>query len=222
MAVGEFHRFKSREELATALAKAIGENLSNSIKKSGAASLAVSGGSTPKHLFEKLSALRIDWPNVAITLVDDRCVPPDHDRSNEKLVRKNLLQEHAASARFIPLVNEQTDILDVPRPLSVAVLGMGTDGHTASFFPGGDMLAEATDPHTNAAVVPMNAPGAGEPRVTMTLPLLAMAETLILHIEGDEKRSVLEDALKDGPADDMPIRHILHHPSAELEIYWSP
>src|SRR3546814_15331554 len=86
---------------------------------------------------------------------------------------------------------------------------MGTDGHTASFFPAGDRLAEAHDPAGAAAVLPMRAPGAGEPRVTLTLPLIAAAGRVYLHIEGAEKAAVLAAALRDGPVEAMPVRAVL-------------
>ena len=101
-------------------------------------------------------------------------------------------------------------------------LGMGTDGHTASFFPGGDNLDAATDPATDVLFMPMTAPGAQETRITMTLPAIVSAKYLVLHIEGEEKRRVYEEALKDGPANDMPIRHVLRHPDAKLHVYWAP
>jgi 6-phosphogluconolactonase len=102
----------------------------------------------------------------------------------------------------------------------VVVLGMGNDGHTASFFPGGDNLATALA--GEAPVVTMRAPGAGEPRVTLSLNRLLKADGLYLHIEGEEKAKVLEQALADGPVEDMPIRAVLRQTVTPLNVYWCP
>jgi 6-phosphogluconolactonase len=99
------------------------------------------------------------------------------------------------------------------------VLGMGTDGHTASFFPGGDKLAEAIDPHTQARIIGINAPGAGEPRLTFTLPAILEAKFIALHVEGAEKQKVLAEARQPGPPEAMPIRAVLQS-SNPVTIYW--
>ena len=97
---------------------------------------------------------------------------------------------------------------------------MGNDGHTASFFPGGDTLDEAlTKPGPALAI---HAPGAGEPRVTQTLPRLLHTRALYLHIEGEEKAEVLEKALGDGAVEDMPVRAVLRSGRHAIIVYWAP
>jgi 6-phosphogluconolactonase len=99
---------------------------------------------------------------------------------------------------------------------------MGNDGHTASFFPGGDRLADALDPATPARVLPMRAPGAGEPRITLTLPPILAARHLYLHIEGAEKYGLLEDAIGGtGEGADYPIRHVLRHATTPVRVFYS-
>jgi len=146
-------------------------------------------------------------------------VPESSERSNARLVRKHLLQNKAAAARFVPLV-DNPDAENIPA-FDVAVLGMGNDGHTASFFPGGDTLAEAIDAETRKRLIAITAPGAGEPRLTFTLPVLAQAGRLALHIEGAEKKQVLKQALAEGPQEDMPVRAVLRGP-APVTLYWCP
>jgi 6-phosphogluconolactonase len=97
---------------------------------------------------------------------------------------------------------------------------MGNDGHTASFFPGGDNLAAALT--GEGPIVSMTAPGAGEPRVTLTLKRLLSARALYLQIEGEEKAATLRKAEGEGPIEAMPVRAILRAASAPLMIYWSP
>ena len=222
--------FPDSEALAEALAARVADALRDALAARDMASLAVSGGTTPKRFLRALAAQSLDWSGVRVTLVDERWVGEGNERSNAALVREHLLHGAAAQAHFVPLYR------DVPRPedalaevdaalapllpLDVAVLGMGPDGHTASFFPGGDRLAEALDPAASARVLPIRAPGAGEPRITLTLPVLREARHLFLHIEGEAKREVLQRAA--GPAGrELPVSAVLD--AAEPpEIYWCP
>lgn len=211
--------FDARDVLAETLARDVADELARAIAAKGKATLAVSGGSTPKLFFEKLSNIDLPWARVSVTLVDERQVPESSERSNARLVRTHLLKNKAAAARFIPLAGNP-DAEKAP-PFDVAILGMGNDGHTASFFPGGDRLAEALDERSSKRLVEINAPGAGEPRLTFTLPVLEAAGRLKLHIEGDEKKDVLRKALGQGPKEDMPVRAVLRS-AAPLTLYWCP
>ncbi len=211
--------FEARETLAETLARDVADELTRAIEAKGKATLAVSGGSTPKLFFEKLSEIDIPWSRVSVTLVDERQVPETSERSNARLVRQHLLQNRAAAAKFIPLVGNP-DAAKVPA-FDVAILGMGSDGHTASFFPGGDRLAEALDADSGKRLIEINAPGAGEPRLTFTLPMLEQAGRLALHIEGAEKQQVLKQALAAGPEEDMPVRAVLRG-AAPVTLYWCP
>jgi 6-phosphogluconolactonase len=229
----DMHTFDNGPALVQGLAGAVSAALTAAIKARGSASLAVSGGSTPKAFFKVLSQSKIDWSKVSVTLVDERFVEPDSDRSNEKLVRDNLLIDAASSAKFEPLfyptataeeaaatATKQTAAIG--SPFDVAILGMGTDGHTASFFPGGSRLSEALDAATPRGVMTMEADGAGEPRLTFTFSSLQDAGFLVLHIEGAGKKDVLAKAQADGDEADMPIRAMLRRAASPLQIYWAP
>ncbi len=211
--------FENREALAAGLAADVATALENHVATTGKACLAVSGGSTPKLFFQVLSTKDISWGKITVTLVDERQVPDTNPRSNAKLLRENLLQNRAAGALFSPLF-DNPGVGKIPA-LDVVVLGMGNDGHTASFFPGGDHLKEALDPATPQRVMAISAPAAGEPRLTFTLPALLEAEFLCLHIEGLEKRSVLDAALAAGPVEAMPVRAVLRSPKP-LTLFWCP
>ena len=230
----ERHDFANPMALADALAQSVASDLRAALQARDVASLALSGGNTPKAFMQALAQQPLDWGRVVVTLVDERWVPEIHPRSNARLLRENLLQGPASAASFLPLYRataEPETALDelehdlaaaLPWPLDVAVLGMGEDGHTASFFPGGDWLAQALDPAGSARILPMRAPGADEPRITLTLPPLLQAEHLYLHIEGAAKRRVLDQAVSGtGEGGHFPIRNVLRHATSPVRTYWS-
>lgn len=217
--IGARKTFDSRHALASSLAGDVAAALAARIAVKGTATLAVSGGTTPALFFRHLSTCGIAWSKTVVTLVDERQVPETSPRSNAALVKTVLMQDKAAKARFVPLFENVAEAAALS--LDVVVLGMGNDGHTASFFPGGDTLAEAIDPATPKSIIAVSAPGSGEPRLTYTLPKLLAASTLCLHIEGDEKMKVLQQALSKGDAADMPIRAVLAA-AAPLQLYWCP
>jgi 6-phosphogluconolactonase len=225
----EWHVFASRAEPAKALAGRIADTLAAAIAKRGTGFLAVSGGSTPALFFAELSRMRIDWSKVIVTLVDERLAPPSSPRSNAGLVTGKLLQGPAAAARFVPLYHEAETVehaaalagealRGLPWPLDAVVLGMGTDGHTASFFPDAGNLDALLDPASDRILSAVHAPSGIEPRLTLTLAPIAAAGFLALHIEGAEKRQVLDRALA---GERLPIRAVFDHAARPVEIFWA-
>jgi len=228
------HNFADAEAQAVTLAKRLAERLRTGLGARGHALLAVSGGSTPKALFAHLAREALDWAHVRITLVDERWVPADDPRSNARLVQSTLLQHAARAASFVPLYTgaatpeaglaEATARINaLPLPFDAVVLGMGDDGHTASFFPGGDHLDLALNLHHRAAVVSMRAPAAREPRITLTLATLLETHALYLLVSGARKREVLADAqLGLGAAQHYPVRAVLTQKRVPVAVYWCP
>lgn len=226
----DWRTFPTREALAEALADDVADVLRHALKTREQALLAVSGGSTPGNFFDALSWKHLDWANVVVTLVDERFVPPSSDRSNERLVRERLLRNEARLARFMPLYSNAASVEAAAgqadaglalfgRAPDAVVLGMGLDGHTASFFPDAPNLDALTDPAQTRRVMPVDAPSAGEPRLTLTLPLLVGARFVALHIEGQEKKAVLEAALT--PGGNKPISAIFAHAHGPVPVYWA-
>lgn len=231
MALPRWNEFATRDELAAALAAKVADALQAAIARHGEAFLAVSGGTTPGRFMAALSQEKLDWSKVIVTLVDERFVPESSPRSNASLAKANLLQNNAAAARFAPLYHEAATVGDaaamadaeiraLPWPLDAAILGMGGDGHTASFFPDAQGLDALLDPTSARIVMPVHAASAGEPRLSLTLPALVGAGLLVVHIEGAEKRSVLDGAMAAKKA--LPIRTVLDRAPRAAEIYWAP
>lgn len=225
------HDFATREALAEALARAVADVLRQAIADRGTAFLAVSGGTTPARFMAALSREPLDWRSVAVTLVDERFVPDTSPRSNAALAKTNLLQNAASAAQFVPLYRDAGSVTEaateadtafraLPWPLDAAILGMGTDGHTASFFPDADELDALLDTRSGTFVMPVHAASAGEPRLTLTLASLVTAKFLALHIEGAEKRRVLERAIETGG--DLPVGAVLERAAKPIEIFWAP
>lgn len=215
------------------MAQQIADELRAAIAARGRATLAVSGGKSPIALFEQLREQALDWSQVTVLLVDERCVPHDHADSNTALVRQHLLQGAAAAASFsslfdnVPADLNDTALLDLVAaanqrlstirfPLDVVVLGMGEDGHTASLFPAAPGLDHAlTSGRPMAWVRPATAPYA---RLTLTLPVLLAARHLHLSIAGDAKRKVYQEAAKAAsPA--LPISLLLNHPACTVQVW---
>ena len=190
------------------------------------ASLAVPGGTTPGPIFDDLCDADLDWSRVHVLLTDERWVPEDHERSNARLVRGRLLVERAAEAVFVPFyrpVEDPEDALDElmeavrpELPVSILLLGMGVDMHTASLFPGADRLDDALKSDA-PPLMAMRAPGAPEPRVTLTAPVLTDAMTTHLVVTGEEKRAALERARKLPPAE-APVALVLR----DATVHWAP
>ena len=179
------------------LARFLADGLREALKRAPFASLAVSGGNTPKAVFPLLAQADLAWERVWITLTDERWLPPGHEGSNEGLARRLLLQGKAERARFIGFWSEASSpenalpgleyrLRQVPWPLDMVFLGMGPDGHIASLFPGDPALEVETGRVTTAM-----GPPPYTDRITLVLPELAHARRVALLANGPEKQAIL-------------------------------
>jgi len=166
--------------------------------------IALSGGSTPGPAYELAAALQPDWSRSELWFADERCVEPDDERSNYRLVRQRLLDrlehrpaaEHRVRGELAP--EEAAELYDSELrgvTLDFVLLGIGPDGHTASLFPNDPALKEQ-----ERRAVAVHRPDAD--RVTMTLPVLRGAATVAFLVVGRDKAPAVARALGDiaGPA----------------------
>ncbi len=225
----KINSFENDEALSDALCERIVSDLSAGIEKNGRAYLAVSGGNTPKKVFEKLSKSDLFWTKVIVTLVDERWVKPNDLKSNEKLVKEHLLQNKARTALFIPLKNVEITAKDGEKitrnrlksikNFDVVILGMGDDAHTASFFPHAKELDTAFNTQefccaTTATVEPLE-------RMTLSRGFLLSTKNLILHIEGKKKKEVFDLACASDDMYEKPIISMMQQEKPILEVYYA-
>ncbi|NRP36456.1 6-phosphogluconolactonase [Marinobacterium sp. xm-d-579] len=226
-------QFDTRESLESRLSEEIVALLKAGIEERGRATLVVSGGRTPAALFQSLSVQELDWSKVWITLADERWVPDTHEDSNALSVKTHLLQNRAAAAHFIPHFNDaeypcsgQTKLEEVlselPKEFDAVILGMGEDGHTASFFPNAPELTAALNPYGFKACMGVTPPVAPHLRMTLTLQRLLHAKRIFIHLCGDSKLPVLEQAMGEGDTEEMPVRAVLRQSKTPVDIYWAP
>jgi 6-phosphogluconolactonase len=222
--------FASRPALMRAAAERLAAALEDSIRRHGSACAALSGGSTPELAYRELAKTPLDWPKVTLALVDERFVPPTDAASNQALIQRTLGPAFDMGARLAPMffpaatVTDSADQADAQYALlriDIALMGMGEDGHTASWFPGSSELGGALDLDNPRSVIAVHAPqaaGAAD-RLTLTRAALARAGALMLVITGDDKRAKLESALAQH---DAPVTALFNDRLPAPQVMWAP
>jgi len=219
--------YQSRSSQADQLAALVAEQLASALTSHEKAVLIVAGGSTPKMFMNSLSKTSIDWARVTVIPSDERWVENTHPRSNDRFIRANLLINQAAAATVVTLYVEnatpsvaveelESELQSYKTYPAICVLGMGEDAHFASLFPGSVNLREALDPNANASVLVIEAPGARETRVSLTLSRILKSAAIHLLISGVGKLTTLEKATRSGETEEMPIRALLNNSSLEI------
>lgn len=217
--------YPDREMMMIDLADQLAGDLNTALMTHDRATFSVPGGTTPGPVFDTLSAVNLHWDRISVVLNDERWVPESSPRSNTRLLKQRLLIDKAADANLLPLyaptgspeesLDELSQMIAPHLPISVLLLGMGADMHTASLFPGADNLEAALGRHA-PPLMAMRADGAGEPRITLTAPVLSGALAIHLLITGKEKRAALQTARHLTPSE-APVRLILD----TATIHWA-
>ena len=206
-----FHEAGSPADAAKSAAEFLLAQANAAVQRRGRAAIAVSGGSTPRLMFEGLASRGCDWKNVHIFWVDERCVPPGHSESNYRMTREAFLdpcgfpaeQVHRiegelppqqAADRYVALIQEffQLQPDELPR-FDVVHLGMGADAHTASLFPGESLILDRK--HIAASVY---SAARDSHRITLLPGVLLDARSAFFLVTGDDKAE--------------PLRRLLHEP----------
>lgn len=220
-------KFSTSSELNNQFVKEIVEKLSVGIAQDGRASLLVSGGNTPKPLFEALKDAELDWSKVDIALVDDRWVPLTDPASNESMVKEHLLINKAADANFVGMKTTHTDAFDavedvtanlskIKTPFDIVILGMGEDGHTASIFPCCLQLDDGlTTEKPILATQPTTAP---HQRMTFSRTALMNSKQLYLHLVGESKEAVLNRVGSETDVRKAPISAFLNQSDVPMTV----
>lgn len=222
-------RFENPAALDAALARDVAERLRAAIATRDKASLVVSGGSTPKGLFQALARYELAWHKVTVLLADERWVPHDHVDCNERMVREHLLTGQARQARLLSLIDGYPDSaanlaavrqrLAAMDSFDVVVLGMGLDGHTASLFPDAPQLREGLQ--TTEPVLMTSPQLAPHERISLSLRRLQDTRHGVVHIVGEDKMSVLEQALGSDDHLAYPILNFVTG-AARFTVYFAP
>lgn len=200
--------YPDQEIMAMAIANKVVGELSSQLKRNDTVTLVVPGGSTPELVFDMLSGAKLDWDRVKVLPTNERWMSEEDARPNIKLAKEHLLRGPAAAAQFIPLYVEADTpeetlgklIADVEgaMPVTVAIVGMGTDMHTAGLYPGAENLHKALADNAPSIMV-MRGGTMETPQISMTPSVLCEALSIHVVITGAEKRLAVEKARKLSP-----------------------
>jgi 6-phosphogluconolactonase len=169
--------------------------------------VALTGGSTPRATYERVAAVRLDWSGVDIWFTDERCVPPEHEHSNFRMIEQALLSKiegatvHRMRGELGPddgAAAYENELAEFgPEVLDLILLGLGPDAHICSLFPGDDALGER-----ERRVVGVETPGMAPlvPRITLSLSVVNSSRQIVFLVTGEDKAEAVGRAFR-GPPD---------------------
>jgi 6-phosphogluconolactonase len=222
--------FDSQTRASRALADDIADALTTAIDERGTATLVVSGGSSPLETFGYLSRAELDWSRVTVLPSDERWVDEHDPASNAGMLQRELLVNNAASARFLSLYQAEQSaeraverigerVNRLPRPFDYVLLGMGSDGHTASLFPDDPDIHSALS--ASAPCVLARPPSQPLTRISLTPQVLLDSRQIGLLFFGQSKGDVFAQASLDGELAQFPVRAVLRQELVPVTTYFA-
>ncbi len=196
----------------------------------------LSGGETPKVLYEKLSAMKIDFDEIDWAMVDERWVAPTHPRSNQQFIEKCFSNAEGFHLRALKN-GYSTPALGLPKAercyqalssrATLCVLGMGGDGHFASLFPHSDGLSAALALSNKKKLAVIEAissavTGAETARITLTLKTILNSQQVLLLLKGEKKYQCFKQAWQQDDTQKTPISALLNQQQTDVHVYWCP
>jgi 6-phosphogluconolactonase len=228
MIEAEWWDYDSPDEMAEAVSGDVGFIVESALDARAAALIALPATDIAKAIFPALAAVKLEWKQVAIIPTDDRLVGVESDRSNARALAQVFLPK---GARVVPIVTPLEDyrlagnsadarLQDLPWPPDLVWLGVDADGSAAGIAAGPDLQDALDAPKARRAVGVK--PENGEPRVTLTRASILSARTILITLQGQDKRDMLEQAIADGQSSKVPIGRVLSEAALPIDIHWCP
>ena len=226
MIEAEWWDYDSPEEMAEAVAGDVGFILESALDARGSALAALPADAASLAIFPTLAEAKLQWKQVTIVPTDDLIVGVDNERSRARSLAQRFLPK---GARVVPIVTPLADyrlagnsadarLQDLPWPPDLVWLSVGEDGSAAGIASGPDLQDALDAPKARRAVGVK--PDSGEPRVTLTRASILSARTIMIALQGQARRDLLEQAIADGQSSKLPIGRVLAEAEQPIDIHW--
>jgi 6-phosphogluconolactonase len=226
MVEAEWWDYDSPDEMAEAVAGDVGFIIESALDARGSAMLALPATETALAIYPKLADAAVKWKQVTIVPTDDLIVGVDNERSKARALAQLFLPK---GARVVPIVTPLDDyrlagnsadarLQDLPWPPDLVWLSVGEDGSAAGIASGPDLQDALDAPKARRAVGVK--PDEGEARVTLTRASILSARTIMIALQGQAKRDMLEQAIADGQSSKLPIGRVLAEAEQPIDIHW--
>jgi 6-phosphogluconolactonase len=226
MIEAEWWDYDSPDEMAEAVAGDVGFIVESALDARGSALLALPADDIARTIFPQLASAAVKWKQVTIVPTDDRIVAVDDERSKARALAQQFLPK---GARVVPIVTPLEDyrlagnsadarLQDLPWPPDLVWLSVGEDGSAAGIAVGPDLQDALDAPKARRAVGVK--PQSGEARVSLTRASILSARTIMIALQGQAKRDMLEQAIADGQSSKLPIGRVLAEAEQPIDIHW--